>query len=200
MHGNAMVYVERYRWTLTIALGIAGDLAFVALAVFFMPLVLAVPVAGGFGSFAVISVAGVVSRKVALRVDEVGVTLGGGPFRYAATTRFHPWQDIEAVTLWERYGPFTIGCWTPFAFGPIRCVGLRRRTGALPITPGGRDRADRPAFMAPVDGIAAGAARNMTAFAVDRDRLAQAVVAFAPAVSIEDGGVVNKPGRRMARG
>jgi hypothetical protein len=73
-----------------LALGIGGDLAFVALAVFFMPLIISVPVIAVFGSFALFSVAGVLSRTVALRVDATGVTLGGGPFRYQATTRFHP--------------------------------------------------------------------------------------------------------------
>jgi hypothetical protein len=50
-----------------------------------------------FGWFAVCAVAGVLSRKIAFRVDEAGVTLGGGPFRYSSTTRFHPWAGIEKI-------------------------------------------------------------------------------------------------------
>jgi hypothetical protein len=197
MPDDVPIYVERYRWTTTIASGIGGDLAFVALAVFFMPLILSVAVIAVFGSFAVYSVAGVLSRKVALRVDAAGVTLGGGPFGYEATTRFYPWEDIAAITLWQRYIPFTIGRWTPFALGPIRYIGLRRPPGAQPITSAGRGRADRPAYMAPVSGISAGAARNVTAFGLDKDRLTQAVAAFAPTVAIEDGGTVRQPIARV---
>jgi hypothetical protein len=193
MPDDARVYVERYRWTPAIALGIGGALAFVALAVFFMPLIIAIPVEAVFGWAAVISVAGVLSRKVALRVDAAGVTLGGGPFRYHATTRFFPWDDIAAVTIWRRYLPFTVGRWTLFALGPIRYIGLRRWPGARAITPAKRGRADWPAYMAPVPGISAGAARNITAFALDQDRLAQAVAAFASSVALEDGGTVPQP-------
>lgn len=142
-------------------------------AVFFTPRPIAVLVTAVFGSFAVISVASALSRKVALRVDAAGVTLGGGPFRYEATTRFHPWDSIAAITLWKRYFPVTIGRWTPFSLGPLRYIGLRRIPGAPPITPAGRGRADGPAYMAPVTGIAAGAARNISAFAVDRAHLAE---------------------------
>ena len=53
--------------------------------------------------------------------------------------------------------------------------------------------------MTPVKGIAAGAARNTVAFALDKDRLAQAVAAFAPTVAIEYGGTVGKPGQPIAR-
>jgi hypothetical protein len=187
------IYVERYRWTPTIALSICADLAFVALAVFSMPLVVGIPVMAFFGWFAVTSVAGVLTRRVALRVDAAGVTLGGRPFRYEATTRFHAWGDIEAITLWQRYMPVNIGRWTPFSFGPVRYIGLRRRPGAQPITPTGRGRADGPAYMVPVTGISAGAARNITALGLDKDRLAQAVAAFAPSLAIEDGGIVSQP-------
>jgi len=80
---DTAAYVERYRWTPTIATAIAGDLAFVAVAVFMSPpLIIRVLVIVVFGWFAVYSVAGVLSRRIALQVDEAGVTLGGGPFRY----------------------------------------------------------------------------------------------------------------------
>src|SRR5580698_97421 len=197
---DTAVYVERYRWTPTVALGIAADLAFVLLTVFFIaPLFIRLPVLAVFGWFAVISIATVLSRRVALRVDEAGVTFGGGPFRYEATTRSHRWEDIEAITLWKRYLPVTIGRWTPFSFGPIEYIGLRRRPGAPSITAGGRGRADWPGYMTPVKGVAAGAARNIVAFVLDKDRLAQAVAAFAPTVAIEDGGTVGKPRQPVAR-
>jgi hypothetical protein len=39
------------------------------------------------------------SRLVALRVDETGLTLGGGPLRYATTTEVVPWSQLRAVRL-----------------------------------------------------------------------------------------------------
>jgi hypothetical protein len=200
MPGDTPVYVERYRWTPTLALGVAVDLAFVFMAVFFIaPLFIRIPVMAVFGWFAVISVATALSRRIALRVDETGVTFGGGPFRYGATTRSHPWRDIESIILWKRYLPFSIGRWTPFSFGPIEYIGLRRRPGAPRMTEGARARADWPGYMTTVKGIVAGAARNIVAFVLDKDRLGQAVVAFGPTVAINDGAIVGKAGQPIAR-
>jgi hypothetical protein len=199
MPDDSATYVERYRWTPTIGIGIALALAFVAIGVFAVPpLIIRIPVVAFFGWAALFSIATVLSRKVALRVDEAGITFGGGVFRYNETTRFHRWADVEAITLWQRYIPLTIGRWSPFAFGPIHYIGVRRRPGAPPITPGGRGRADWPAFMAPATGVAAGAARSATAFVIDEARLARAVAAFAPAVPIETGATVGKPKSRKA--
>jgi hypothetical protein len=39
----------------------------------------------GYGAF--LSVVVPASRKVALRIDAIGITLGGSPLRYKATTR-----------------------------------------------------------------------------------------------------------------
>jgi hypothetical protein len=194
MPAETAPYIERYRWTRTITLSIAADLVFVALVVFVpTPAIIRIPCIAVFGWFAAYSVAGVLSGKVALRVDDGAVTLGGGPFRYAATTRFHRWEDIERITLWERHIPMEIWRWTPFVLGPIRYIGLRRRPSAPQITAAGTGRADWPAHGAPVGGIAAGAARNITAFRVDLERLTQSVAAFAPDVVVESGPAVGKP-------
>lgn len=200
MPDESALYVERYRWTPTIACGVGIDLGFVAIGVFLSPpLIIRVLIVASFGWAALFSVATVLSRKVALRVDEAGVTLGGGVFRYTETTRFHRWEDVEAITLWQRYIPMTIFRWTPFALGPIRYIGVRRRSGAPPITPAGRGRADWPAFMAPATGIAAGAARGATAFFLDQATLARAVHEFAPGVPIDIGATVGKPHRPKAQ-
>ena len=63
------------RWTPTIAIGIAIDLTFVALAAFIpTPLLIRIPVIAFFGGAAVFSAAVVLSRKVALWLDQAGVT------------------------------------------------------------------------------------------------------------------------------
>lgn len=159
------------------------------------PLILEIPVVGGFGWAALYSVALVISRKVAFRVDERGVTFGGGPFRYRSSCRFFPWEDIEAITLWQRYIPYMIGRRTLFTIRSVRYIGLQRHVGARSITPGRRGLADRPAHAAPVSSIAAGAARNITAWVLDRDRLVEAVAAYAPAVRIETDATVSTPWR-----
>jgi hypothetical protein len=92
----------------------------------------------------------------------------------------------------------TLGPWTPLSFGPIRYIGLQRRPGAPPITRAGKGRADWPAYSAPA-GIAAGAGRNISGFALDRGLLARAVTVYAPHVTIESGGAVGRPVRRGRR-
>jgi hypothetical protein len=187
-------YVERYRFTPGIAGSILGCLVFIALAVLTgAPLILEIPVIAVFGWFALYSAATVVSRRIAFCVDERGVTLGGGAFRYNSTTRFFPWEEIAAITLWQRYFPFTIGRWTLFTMGPVRYVGLRRHAGARAITTAGHGRADGPAYMAPMAGIAVGAARNITAWVLDQDRLSEALAAFASTVPIESGAATSRP-------
>ena len=91
------------RWTPAIALGIAGDLAFVALpALCIPPLIIRVPVMAVFGWGAAIPVAGPLCRKIALRADEAGVTPGDGPFRHAAAKQSRQCQETGAITLRQR--------------------------------------------------------------------------------------------------
>jgi hypothetical protein len=51
--------------------------------------------AGGYG--ALLSVIVPSSRKVALRIDADGITLGGSPMRYKATTRVVEWREVQRV-------------------------------------------------------------------------------------------------------
>jgi hypothetical protein len=62
-------------------------------------------------------------RRVALRVDAAGVTLGGPPLRYRAAATMVPWPDIEAVELWQRILPS--GALVPQ-------LGVRRRQDETP--------------------------------------------------------------------
>ena len=113
MQPGPAAYEERYRFTPTVAWALIGCLAFVLIGILTpMPFVLQVLVIGFFGWGAINSITYAASRKVAFRVDHAGVTLGGGPYRYKATTRFFPWADIEKIVVWERMFPVTIARWT----------------------------------------------------------------------------------------
>jgi hypothetical protein len=124
-------------------------------------------------------------RLVAFRVDEQGVTLGGAPARYERQTAFVPWDDIEAVVLWQQ---------NTAALTPMRYVGLRRKVGA-PVPPGpnselSREQTDR---LAPhVDHELFLASRHINLWALDRERLAEALLTFAPRVPVEE--LVNPAG------
>jgi hypothetical protein len=62
-------------------------------------------------------------RRVALRVDAAGITLGGAPMRYRTAATVVPWLDIEAVELWQRILPS--GALVPQ-------LGVRRRQDETP--------------------------------------------------------------------
>jgi hypothetical protein len=186
MLAEPTAYEARYQWTPFISWAIAGDAAFVLVAALVpTPLAIRVLVIAVFGYFGLWSLACVLSRKIAFRVDQSGITLGAGPFSYRSTTRFFPWVDISKIIVWQRNLPFTIWRWTVFSV-PIRYIGLQRRPGAPPVSGDGTGRLDRPGFTAPVAGIAAGTARNVTAWRLDTDQLAVAVATYAPDVLVED--------------
>jgi hypothetical protein len=62
-------------------------------------------------------------RRVALRVDVTGVTLGAVPPWPRTHTATVPWSDIEAVVLWRQVTRRT----------SIRYLGLQRRPGHAPL-------------------------------------------------------------------
>jgi hypothetical protein len=177
-------YEERYRWTPNTVTGAAlGAVALLAaILVPAMPLLVRVPLAVAGTAGAASCVAYCISRKVAIRVDQKGVTLGGGPLWYQAHTSFFPWGGVRAVVLWRREA------------GPgmsVRYVSVQRHTELPPMSPGGSGVADQPAFFrspyprnpAPED-LKAGATRGIQAFRVDDARLAAAIATFAPAVQL----------------
>jgi hypothetical protein len=180
MQPGSAVYEERYRWTPTTARALLLCIPFVlAGALIPMPLLVrALSIL--FGAWGIWQcVIYPASRKIALRVDHAGLTLGGSPLRYKVTARFIPWSDIDRVVLWQR-----VVLW-----GKLRYIGVQRRPGAAPLSPGGTGRADRPAFYAgsyvpPVPGLVAGAVRGLSAWRLDDNRLAAAIRACAPAVRL----------------
>ena len=118
------------------------------------------------------------SGRIALRVDAAGVTMGGTPLRYRATTRFVPWADIEQIVIWQRRAP---------RGGPLLYLGLAGRADApRPDRLAARAAARANAWAAPaIPGGAYLAIRAVTGWHLDLARLAAATAQFAPAVRIQ---------------
>ena len=174
-------YEERYRLTYPVVRGFA--LSFVPLIIAIvshqpLPWLVLAPVA--FVLATVPWLLAVASRKIAFRADMAGITLGADPlswpFRHASTV-FIPWSDAEAIALYQGGAPFG---WT-YLDDP--CIGIQRRPDAPALS-----RGNKPARRCPVPGVAAGAARPVTAWRLDRDGLAALTAAVAPGIPIIDAG------------
>lgn len=134
-----------------------------------------------FGVGGVVMAIGTFSRKVALRVDDTGITLGGSPLRHAATTVHVPWTEVQAVVLWRQRTAQNlpwIGVLRPHDAPPLR---------GTPTGPAGKLMAG---FGYAVSGapdprlLAAGRAVN--GWRLDLDRLTAAVRHHAPGVPVRD--------------
>ena len=90
---------------------------------------------------------------------------------------FVPWSDAEGIALYQGGGPFG------WRIGDDPCIGIQRRQGAPALS-----RGNNPARRCPVPGVAAGAVRPVTAWRLDRDRLAALTAAAAPGIPIIDAG------------
>ncbi len=172
-------YEERYRLTFPVARGAAFSLVPLIIALFsHQPLPWAILALVAFVLATVPWLVAVASRKIAFRADMAGITLGADPlswpFRHASAV-FVPWSDAEAIALYHGGGPFG------WRIGDDPCIGIRRRQGA-PALP----RGNKPARRCPVPGVAAGAVRPVTAWQLDRDRLAALTAAVAPGTPIID--------------
>ncbi|MFE1290250.1 hypothetical protein [Streptomyces sp. NPDC058751] len=169
------VYEARYGWDpKTIRVAVVCLFFAAALLLPDMPLparILGLPLFGGGGLFMAFVA---MSRKVAFRVDETGVLLGGSPARYKATTTHVPWQDITGFVLWRQ------------SIGAVSYVGVTRREGA-PALPG-----DGPAsrvvlgILTPVSPDTVMSSRAITGWRFDRDQLVAAVAHFAPGTPLRD--------------
>jgi hypothetical protein len=126
----------------------------------------------------------VASRRIAFRADQAGITLGADPLSWPVahvSAVFVPWANVEAIVLY-RGARSRLSAWD----GP--CIGIQRRQGAPALS-----RGNKPARRCPVPGVAAGAARPVTAWRLDRDRLAAVTAAVAPAIPIIDGSTGPNP-------
>jgi hypothetical protein len=172
-------YQERYRLTFPVARSAAFSLVPLIFALFShqpLPWVILAPVI--FALATVPWLAAVASRKVAFRADMAGITLGpdplSWPFRHASVV-FVPWSDTEAIALYHGGGPLG------WRIGDDPCIGIQRRQDAPALS-----RGNRAARRCPVPGVAAGSARPVTAWRLDRDRLAALTAAVAPGIPIID--------------
>jgi len=176
---DPLVYEERYRWTQAsvTALAVCSVFVLIAIAALTMPLLLRVAVAAVFGCGAFLCVIVPASRRVALRIDANGITLGGNPLRYQGTTRVVPWHEVQSVFLWRR--------------GPgVRYISVERTPDASPLSPDGTGKADRPALylapdpQVPSPTLRVGTTRGMQAFSIDDARLSDIIARYAPSTRI----------------
>lgn len=171
------VYQARYGWDRRTA-GIVGTSALFT-ALLLLP---DMPLLGRILGLSLFGVGGLfmaytsMSRKVAFRVDETGVLLGGNPARYKSTTIHVPWGDITGFVLWHQ----TVGS------THVPYVGVTRREGAPPL-PGDGPRA-RAALnrLVPVPADVALSSRAVNGWRLDRDRLVAAAAYFAPGIPVRD--------------
>lgn len=134
----------------------------------------------GFGLFLALRVVQLVSRRVALRVDEAGITLGLTPPWPRRHTVRVPWREIAAVVLWRQQT----------GYSSLRHLGLVRPVGLPPLPGSMRNRFLRrvalafiPSHVPPQVAIYS---RAVAGWSVNRDRLAAAVARFAPQVEVDD--------------
>ncbi|MFB7505970.1 hypothetical protein [Streptomyces broussonetiae] len=171
------IYQAQYGWDRrTTAVVAVSALFTVCLLIPGMPLyarILGLPLFGGGGLFMVYVA---MSGKVAFRVDETGVLLGGSPARYEATTAHVPWGDITGVVLWyQAAGRATV----PYA-------GVTRREGA-PALPGDGPKSRAVlGHLASVPADVAISSRAVTGWRLDNERLISAVNHFAPGIPVRE--------------
>ncbi|MEU7971260.1 hypothetical protein AB0B48_04390 [Micromonospora sp. NPDC049089] len=133
------------------------------------------------GAYLLLRLVTVLSRRVALRIDAAGITLGQTPPWPSSHTAVVPWSDIEAVVLWtQQAGPTTV----PY-------VGLQRRPGLPPLPGSARSRGLRrmnQALVPHVPPAVLADSRPATLWRLHRPSIEAAVRHFAPAVEIVDAG------------
>jgi hypothetical protein len=159
-------YEERYKLT-GVAVSLAGGLLAAGLgALWHTPQLI-------FAAFTVVlaipAVLAMALHPVAFRADQAGVTLGAVRVLPPRPAVFIPWADIQEIILYVA-GSGRKG---------VECVGVQRRAEA-PALPYGNESAPG----CPVPGVAAGAARRMTHWRLDRERLAAVTAAVAPGIPI----------------
>ncbi len=108
-------------------------------------------------------------HPVAFRADHGGVTLGAVRVLPPRPAVFIPWADIEQIILY------------PAGSGrkAAEYVGVQRHEGAPALPYGNKWAPD-----CPIPGVAAGAARRMNHWRLDRARLAAVTAAVAPGIPI----------------
>jgi hypothetical protein len=187
------VYVARYGWNGRSGGLIIGAAVFVLIALTVpMSLALRVVTLVLFGGGALVFIASIAARRVALRVDASGITLGGSPGRYRSTTRLIPWDEVREVVLWRQ----------PMPYGrSVRYVAVARRRGAPPLAGRRGRRAGQVTARAltPVSGDMLLASRAANLWRLDTGRMTAAVAHFAPGVRVVDKDAGQLTGPRAGR-
>lgn len=171
------VYQARYGWDRRTT-GIVGASALFT-AVLLLPdvpllgQILGLPLFGVGGLFMAYTA---MSRKVAFRVDETGVLLGGNPARYKSTTIHVPWDDVTGFVLWRQ----TVGSTS------VPYVGVTRREGAPPLPGDGPKARAALSRLVPVPTDVALSSRAVNGWRLDRDQLVAAATHFAPGILVRD--------------
>ncbi|MFD9126735.1 hypothetical protein [Kitasatospora sp. NPDC059571] len=174
MESHSSVYEARYGWyrrsvvaalisLLPLALGLALQLPAWCVVLFSVAF-------GGLGVITTVVVAS--SRRVAVRMDDRGVTLGRVPLPTGSRELSVPWEDIELVRVWQpRIGSST--------FPKAQYISLERRAGSPPLT--GHPDLFRPSNVAEE---LPPASKKLSWCELDPARLQAAVTAFAPEVRL----------------
>jgi hypothetical protein len=169
-------YEERYQLTGQAAVGLAAGLGSVGLGVLWRShgisaaaVILLIPVVSSVAGviLALPVVAAVAGRMTALRADYAGITLGAEPDNLMFLGRravFASWAEIDQVIL-HRAVPRGQG-----AAAPVRRITIRRREGAVALTPG----------------AAGSLSRRITGWRLDAGRLAAVIAVVAPGIPIID--------------
>ncbi|MEV0246784.1 hypothetical protein AB0H76_09370 [Nocardia sp. NPDC050712] len=120
-----MFYEERHGFNVKTVLMLLGGAVLAACMIVWPPDSVVLSAAGLtlFIGGGLLGLVNALSRKVALRVDRSGITIGGAPVRYQTSTRRIPWADAESVVLWKQHSSGSSVSW----------IGVLRRADAPPL-------------------------------------------------------------------
>jgi hypothetical protein len=136
------VYEARYGFTLKSVLVVIGAAAGSAAVILLdFSLFMRIITLALFGVGGLFYLANLLARKVALRVDRDGITVGGTLIKYRARTKFIPWDEVESVVLFTQIIPTQHGNMKMPYVGVQRKPGLtsppsRLERAATILTPG----------------------------------------------------------------
>ncbi|MFC7479653.1 hypothetical protein ACFQX7_05910 [Luedemannella flava] len=131
------------------------------------------------GVYLLVRLLHVVTRRVALRVDAAGVTLGVTPPWPASHTAVVPWEDIKEILVWTQDA----------GRAKVTYVGLRRRPGSPPLPGSARSgwlKRLNSAFAPGVSPDVVADSRPATFWPLHVPTLRAAVHQFAPTVPVTD--------------
>ncbi|WP_019632071.1 hypothetical protein [Actinomadura atramentaria] len=127
-----------------------------------------------FGAGFIMALITITTRRVSLRVDAEGITIGGNPFRYQKTTLHAPWNEVAAIILWKQ---------TTTAKA-INYIGFEHKETSSATETGSARRFMSRAVVPHVPPHLVRSSRPINGWRLDRTRLTAAVTHFAPQVNV----------------